>query len=101
MISNQVLYQVCDFLSFWIGFQTAFGHHTESTWHLARASGVLGSKAVAQNPSIRDTLYVEMVAYLYPGTLLLPYLLEPFFIGLGQYQLCKWIIRSRRDIGIH
>jgi len=130
MISNQILYLVCDLLSTWIRFQstgskqltyvvmytcfvcyqtvldiwiviqTAYGHQTEATWKLAAASGVLGSKAIAQNPSIRETLYVEMVAYLYPGTLLLPYLLEPVGIGIGQYLFCKWIIGSRDHIGI-
>lgn len=130
MISNQVLYAVCETLAAKIRFtskgmrdtayvvmytlfityqtvldvaiviQTAYGQHSSNTWQLAQASGVLGPKALAQNPTIRDTMYVKMVAYLYPGTLLLPYLAEPLCMGMGQYFIFKWLIRSNPSIGI-
>jgi len=130
ILSNQILYQVCAFLSEWIKFttlgsqelaytamytvfvsyqtvldvmiviQTAYGQHDVNSWKVAQASGVLGPKAIAQNPSIRETLYLNMVGYLYPGTLLLPYLVEPLTLGIGQYFVFKWLIRSRKEIGI-
>jgi len=131
VLSNQILYQACASLAEMIRFttsgsrdlayvamytifvtyqtvfdisiviQTAYGQHDVDSWKLAQASGVLGAKAIAQNPTIRDTLYIKMVGYLYPGTLLLPYLVEPLGMGVAQYFIFKWIIRSRADIGIH
>jgi len=119
ILGNQVMYQVCDSLAdrircetrglrdlgyvvmytVFITFQTvldigicisiAYGHHTEDSWKLAQASGVLGPKAVAQNPSIRELLYLELVAYLYPVTLGVCYLLEPIFLGVLPYFLFK------------
>jgi hypothetical protein len=84
-----------------IVLQLAYGHHDQDSWKLAQASGVLGPKAVAQNPTIREVLFTEMVGYLYPMTLLVCYLLEPLLLGVLPFYIYKWIIRSRADIGVH
>jgi hypothetical protein len=130
IIGNQVMYAVCDKLAdrircetrglrdlayvvlytVFITIQTvldiiicislAYGHHDEEAWKLAQASGVLGPKAIAQNPTIRELLYMELVQYLYPITLGVCYLMEPIMLGVLPYFVFKWLIRSRADIGI-
>lgn len=60
-------------------------------------SGV-DSKAVIRNPSVQHALFVQLVAYMYPSTLLLPFLLEPVVTAALPYFLGKWLIRSRPGI---
>ena len=49
---------------------------------LASSSGVLGTKALSRHPSLQNALYVQLLAYLFPGTLLIPFMLEPLFTHL-------------------
>lgn len=63
-------------------------------------SGVDASAAI-HNPSLQHALFVQMVGYLYPGTLLAPYLLEPLTMNVGPYFLGKWLVRSAIKISRH
>lgn len=46
---------------------------------------------------LRYHLFKELMGYLYPGTLLFPFLLEPLGTTILPYYLSKWLIRSRPD----
>jgi len=50
--------------------------------------------ATIRNPSFSYSLFLQMVGYLYPSTLLLPYLAEPFPMNIIPYFLGKWLVRS-------
>merc|ERR1719159_855768 len=53
-------------------------------------------EAVVRNPSMQHALFIQLIGYLYPGTLLLPFLLEPIVINIAPYFLGLWLVRSRR-----
>lgn len=57
----------------------------------------LSAKSVAENPSLQRSIYVQIVMYIFPGCLLLPFLLEPLTMFGGPYMLGKWLVRSRED----
>jgi len=61
---------------------------------------VLSPKAIAEHPALQRELFNQILAYLYPGTLLLPFLLEPLMVALLPYHISKWLIRSRTDITV-
>lgn len=128
-LGNQVMYNLCDRLASWVRFDRkgtrdavyvcmytfsifintvldlwmvlvlAYGYDSGAGWDEVNG-GVLSAKAVSRNPSIQDALYVELVAYLYPGTLLIPYVVEPLAIWLVPYYLYKWLIRSRHGVSV-
>jgi len=58
----------------------------------------LDEEALVRNPSMQHALFVQLTSYIYPGTILLPFLFEPFAQGLFPFYIYKWLIRSRPDI---
>lgn len=58
-----------------------------------QASG-LDATATIRNPSFQHALFIQLVGYLYPGTLLAPYLFEPIPMNIAPYYLGKWMVRS-------
>eukprot|EP00746_Dinoflagellata_sp_MGD_P022735 gnl/MRDRNA2_/MRDRNA2_153227_c0_seq1.p1 gnl/MRDRNA2_/MRDRNA2_153227_c0~~gnl/MRDRNA2_/MRDRNA2_153227_c0_seq1.p1 ORF type:complete len:298 (-),score=30.29 gnl/MRDRNA2_/MRDRNA2_153227_c0_seq1:58-924(-) len=46
----------------------------------------------------RHSLYVQLLGYLYPGTLFIPFLVEPVVMLVFPYYIGKWLVRSRPDI---
>jgi hypothetical protein len=51
--------------------------------------------AIVRNPSIQHALFDQFIFYLWPCTLLLPFLLEPLVLNVGPYYLASWLVRSR------
>jgi len=58
----------------------------------------MNESAFVRNPSMQHALFVQLVGYIYPGTILLPFLLEPIAMCLAPYYLFSWLIRSRPDV---
>jgi hypothetical protein len=50
--------------------------------------------ATIRNPSFSYALFLQLVGYLYPSTLLIPYLAEPLPMNIIPYFLGKWMVRS-------
>eukprot|EP00927_Polykrikos_kofoidii_P065256 TRINITY_DN61036_c0_g1_i1.p1 TRINITY_DN61036_c0_g1~~TRINITY_DN61036_c0_g1_i1.p1 ORF type:complete len:1046 (-),score=102.82 TRINITY_DN61036_c0_g1_i1:60-2789(-) len=59
---------------------------------------ILSMKALAENPAAQRTVYTQLLCYLYPGCLLLPFLLEPLCVSFLTYWLPLWLVRSREEI---
>jgi len=57
----------------------------------------LSPKAIAENPTMQRSIYVQYAAYVFPSCLLTPFLLEPVALG-GLYLLQLWLVRSRREV---
>lgn len=57
----------------------------------------MSTKAIAENPSMQRSIYVQYYAYIIPCCLLAPYFAEPF-VFTGFYYLSKWLVRSRTDV---
>eukprot|EP00746_Dinoflagellata_sp_MGD_P023548 gnl/MRDRNA2_/MRDRNA2_155186_c0_seq1.p1 gnl/MRDRNA2_/MRDRNA2_155186_c0~~gnl/MRDRNA2_/MRDRNA2_155186_c0_seq1.p1 ORF type:complete len:929 (+),score=101.84 gnl/MRDRNA2_/MRDRNA2_155186_c0_seq1:38-2824(+) len=55
---------------------------------------------LAHDPQVQENLVLQLLGYLYPGTLLLPYLVEPVMLNIVPYYLFKWLVRSRRSIDL-
>jgi len=53
--------------------------------------------AMVRNPSLQHAVYAQLIYYLWPGTLLLPFLVEPLALNVCPYFLAKWLVRSRPD----
>mmetsp|Transcript_11327 Transcript_11327/g.21449 ORF Transcript_11327/g.21449 Transcript_11327/m.21449 type:complete len:1100 (-) Transcript_11327:128-3427(-) len=94
-------------LDLWMVLVLAYGYKSDAAWNVTdgkkstlEQSGVLSANAISHNPSIQDALYVELVAYLYPGTLLIPYVIEPIVLWLVPYYLYSWLIRSTKGISL-
>merc|ERR1719375_1542300 len=49
-------------------------------------------------PSYRHALYVQLLGYLYPGTLLIPFMLEPIVTVLVPYLLGLGLVRSKPKV---
>jgi hypothetical protein len=54
--------------------------------------------ATIRNPSFQYSLYLQLVTYLYPMTLLAPYMAEPLPMNIIPYFLSKWMVRSAFSI---
>lgn len=88
-----VLYTVAVFLNTCLDMYTVY--------MLAYAKfdrNVASSDEINGSALLRQQLYMELMAYLYPGTLLFPFLFEPLGSTVLPYYLSKWLIRSRSDI---
>eukprot|EP00443_Scrippsiella_acuminata_P000669 CAMPEP_0115171142 /NCGR_PEP_ID=MMETSP0270-20121206/2152_1 /TAXON_ID=71861 /ORGANISM="Scrippsiella trochoidea, Strain CCMP3099" /LENGTH=1013 /DNA_ID=CAMNT_0002583903 /DNA_START=15 /DNA_END=3056 /DNA_ORIENTATION=+ len=58
----------------------------------------MDEEALVRNPSMQHALFVQLVAYIYPGTILLPFLLEPLAMCFVNFYIFSWLIRSRPDV---
>jgi len=63
-------------------------------------TGVFSAQAIAEHPAIQRELYVQIVAYLFPSALFIPYLAEPLTRGVLSYYIYAWLVRSRPDITV-
>mmetsp|Transcript_20837 Transcript_20837/g.65121 ORF Transcript_20837/g.65121 Transcript_20837/m.65121 type:complete len:964 (-) Transcript_20837:27-2918(-) len=68
--------------------------------HAMGDGGVLSPKALAESPSVQRSVYTQLLGYLFPGCLLIPFLLEPLMAGFLTYLLPKWLVRSRPEVDI-
>jgi len=55
----------------------------------------MSMKALADNYALQMSLYQQIWAYIFPGTLLAPYLCEPVVVSII-FRLRLWIVRSRK-----
>jgi hypothetical protein len=60
--------------------------------------GILSPKAIAEQPSVQRSVYSQLLMYLFPGCLLIPFLLEPLALEFLTYYLPKWLVKSRVEI---
>lgn len=51
--------------------------------------------ALVRNPSLQHAIFSQLIFYLWPCTLLLPFLLEPVVLNVAPYFLAKWLVRAR------
>jgi len=87
-------------LDLWTVLGLAYGYQTDSALAVAEENSVIGTKALAKHPTLQHALYVQMLAYLYPGTLLIPFLIEPLMLGVIPFYLGTWLVRSNKRVGI-
>lgn len=62
--------------------------------------GILSPKAIAEQPAVQRSVYIQLLTYLYPGCLLIPFLLEPLVAGFLTYLLPQWLVRSRPEVNV-
>jgi len=55
----------------------------------------MSMKALASNYALQMSLYSQLWTYIFPGTLLAPYICEPLMLAL-LFRLRLWIVRSRK-----
>jgi len=58
----------------------------------------MSAKAVAESPSIQKALYVQLLAYIFPSCLLLPFLCEPIALTFLPYIMGTRLVRSRPEV---
>eukprot|EP00746_Dinoflagellata_sp_MGD_P066780 gnl/MRDRNA2_/MRDRNA2_27622_c0_seq1.p1 gnl/MRDRNA2_/MRDRNA2_27622_c0~~gnl/MRDRNA2_/MRDRNA2_27622_c0_seq1.p1 ORF type:complete len:1095 (+),score=104.16 gnl/MRDRNA2_/MRDRNA2_27622_c0_seq1:266-3286(+) len=91
-----VLYTVAVFintcLDLWVVTVVARGYS------LMSATQMGPDRVLSSSLSYRHSLYVQLLSYLYPGTLFIPFLLEPMVALVLPFYLGKWLVRSRPDI---
>jgi len=63
-------------------------------------SGVLSPKSIAEHPAVQRQVYTQILTYLWPGCLLVPFLMEPLATNILFYWLPVWLVRSRREVGM-
>uniref|UniRef100_A0A7S4T2U1 CSC1/OSCA1-like cytosolic domain-containing protein n=1 Tax=Alexandrium monilatum TaxID=311494 RepID=A0A7S4T2U1_9DINO len=68
--------------------------------HAMGDGGVLSPKAIAEHPAVQRSVYVQLLTYLFPGCLLIPFLLEPVVAGFVSYLLPTWLVRSRPEVDV-
>jgi len=60
----------------------------------------MSAKGMAESPSMQRSIYVQLVAYLFPGCLLAPFLLEPLAAAVLPYFLGYNLTRSRKEVSM-
>lgn len=60
--------------------------------------GILSPKSLAEHPGVQRSVYTQLLTYLFPGCLLIPFLLEPLVTNFLSYWLPVWLVRSRREV---
>lgn len=60
----------------------------------------MSAKSMAESPSMQRSIYVQLVAYLFPGCLLAPFLLEPIAAAVIPYFLGYNLVRSRKEVSM-
>jgi len=60
--------------------------------------GILSPKSLAEHPGVQRSVYEQLLLYLFPGCLLIPFLLEPIVTNFLTYWLPVWLVRSRKEV---
>jgi hypothetical protein len=79
-------------LDLWVVTVVAHGYSFSAVDKMAPKDVLSGSLAY------RRALYVQLLSYLYPGTLFIPFVVEPIVALVFPYYMGKWLVRSRPDI---
>lgn len=58
----------------------------------------MDEEALIRNPSMQHALFTQLIGYIYPGTILLPFLIEPVATVVAPYYLFSWLIRSHPEV---
>jgi len=66
--------------------------------HRFQQSSGMDEAAFIRNPSTQHALFVQLTSYIFPGTILLPYLVEPVTTCIAPFFLFTRLIRSRPDV---
>merc|ERR1719198_2818891 len=66
----------------------------------AAHDSTMSAKAMAESPTMQRSIYVQLVAYLFPGCLLIPFLLEPIATTAVPYFLGYHLTRSRKEVSM-
>lgn len=94
-----VLFNTC--VDLWTVIILARGYQVdESLQRQAVDDSTMSAKALAESPSIQRALYIQMVAYIFPSCLLLPFLLEPLVAAMAPYYIGRSLVGSRKDVSI-
>jgi len=67
--------------------------------HMTKNIG-FDENAFVRNPSMQHALFEQLVSYIYPGTILAPFLLEPLGVCVVPFYVYCWLIRSTADLSI-
>jgi len=59
---------------------------------------ILTAKSIAEHPGVQRSVYTQLLLYLFPGCLLIPFLLEPLVTNFLTYWLPLWLVRSRKEV---
>lgn len=87
-------------LDLWTTVVLAYGYSTQDPAATAEKHEILSPGALVRRVDVQHALYVQLFAYLWPATLLIPFLVEPIMTWCLPYYLMLWLVRSRRDVGI-
>lgn len=60
-----------------------------------KADAALDPHALVRVPSMQHAVFVQLALYLWPGCLLVPFVLEPLVLNVCPYFVAKWLVRSR------
>jgi hypothetical protein len=60
-----------------------------------RSDAAADPQALVRNPSMQHAVFIQLVFYLWPATLLAPFVLEPIVLNVAPYFLGKWLVRAR------
>mmetsp|Transcript_762 Transcript_762/g.1835 ORF Transcript_762/g.1835 Transcript_762/m.1835 type:complete len:1013 (+) Transcript_762:44-3082(+) len=64
------------------------------------ADSAMAPEAIAFHPSLQREIYLQLFAYLFPGCLLIPFLLEPLMTTALPRLIGGWIVRSTPSISV-
>jgi len=59
------------------------------------ADMALDPEALVRVPSMQHAMFAQLALYLWPGCLLIPFVLEPLVLNVCPYFVAKWLVRSR------
>jgi hypothetical protein len=60
-----------------------------------KADVAVDPEALVRVPSMQHAVFVQLALYLWPGCLLIPFVLEPLVLNVCPYFVAKWLVRSR------
>merc|ERR1719188_254223 len=61
-----------------------------------RSDALNDPEALVRRPSMQNAIFTQLCFYLWPCTLLLPFMIEPIVLNVAPYFLAKWLVRSRK-----
>lgn len=98
-----VLYTIAVFLNtvldLWTVLMLARGYQLDTVFVEQQDRPAIMLRA-EKEPTMQESLSLQLFSYLFPGTLLLPFLLEPLVQSVVPYLLGSWVVRSRPDVRV-
>lgn len=127
-VDNQILYFICDRVAEWARFNSegqkrefyvglytyavfvntivdlatvlliVHGKLPEARKWAAGGEMEQGLQVIADHPSVQREYYLQLFSYLVPSCLILPFVIEPLFLGVVPYYLGRWLVQSRSEV---